>query len=80
MIVGVPHEIKADVKETKESVQLILRKLDAMEASRAAEAKAARERARRERRSMHVTVAVAHAKSLSCLCAFSMRSQVMVSP
>ena len=40
------HEIKTDVKETKESVQLILRKLDAMEASRAAEAKAARERSR----------------------------------
>jgi len=40
-------EIKADVKETKESVQLILRKLDAMEAARAAEARAARERERK---------------------------------
>ena len=40
------HEIKQDVKETKDAVQLILRKLDAAEAARAAEAKAARDRAR----------------------------------
>ena len=30
------HEIKKDVKETKENVQLILRKLDAMEAAQKA--------------------------------------------
>ena len=41
------HEIKQDVKETNSNVQKILLKLEAMEASRAAEAKAARERARR---------------------------------
>ena len=37
-------EIKKDVKETKENVQLILRKLDSMEAERRAEAKAAERR------------------------------------
>lgn len=36
------REIKQDVKATNENVQLILRKLDSMEAARAAEAKAAR--------------------------------------
>jgi len=41
------REIKQDVKATNESVQLILRKLDAMEAARAAEARAARERERK---------------------------------
>ena len=39
-------EIKADVKETNSNVQKILLKLEAMEASRAAEARAARDRAR----------------------------------
>lgn len=34
-------EIKSDVKETKEAVQLILRKLDVMEAAQKTEAKAA---------------------------------------
>ena len=39
-------EIKRDVKETKDNVQLILRKLDSMEAERRAEAKAAERRSR----------------------------------
>ena len=38
------REIKADVKATNENVQLILRKLDAMEAARIARERAARQR------------------------------------
>lgn len=37
-------DIKKDVQETKENVQLILRKLDSMEAERKAERKAAERR------------------------------------